>query len=150
MFHIVEKRRWYFLFSSLVIIIGLVTMIYSTITTGLPFKLAIDFTGGSLWQLAFDQPVQPAELRQVFVDQGISDPAVTTLGDGNSLRYCDTIRAVRSRTHESRSGRRACVGQPTDPSLLQPRLRRLPQQRDEVAVVQQRCTDVLDDSAPCG
>ncbi len=86
MFHIVEKRRWYFLFSSLVIIIGLVTMIYSTITTGLPFKLAIDFTGGSLWQLAFDQPVQPAELRQVFVDQGISDPAVTTLGDGNSLQ----------------------------------------------------------------
>jgi preprotein translocase subunit SecF len=86
MFRIVEKRRWYFLASSLIIIVGLIAMIYSTITTGLPFKLAIDFTGGSLWQMSFDQPVQPAELRDVFVDQGISDPAVTTLGEGNSLQ----------------------------------------------------------------
>ncbi len=86
MFRIVEKRRWYFLASSLIIIAGLIAMIYSTITTGLPFKLAIDFTGGSLWQLSFDQPVQPAELRQVFVDQDISDPAVTTLGEGNALQ----------------------------------------------------------------
>jgi preprotein translocase subunit SecF len=86
MFRIVEKRRWYFLASSLIIIAGLIAMIYSTITTGLPFKLAIDFTGGSLWQMSFDQPVQPAELRDVFVDQGISDPAVTTLGEGNSLQ----------------------------------------------------------------
>jgi preprotein translocase subunit SecF len=86
MFRIVEKRRWYFLASSLIIIVGLIAMIYSTITTGLPFKLAIDFTGGSLWQMSFDQSVQPAELRDVFVDQGISDPAVTTLGEGNSLQ----------------------------------------------------------------
>ncbi len=86
MFHIVEKRRWYFLFSSLVIIIGLAALIYSTVTTGSPFKLAIDFTGGSLWQLSFDQPVQPAELRQVFVEQGFNDPAVTTLGEANTLQ----------------------------------------------------------------
>jgi hypothetical protein len=49
MFCLVENRRWYFLLSALIIIPGLVAMIYSTITTGLPFKLAIDFTGGSIW-----------------------------------------------------------------------------------------------------
>lgn len=84
MFRIVEKRRWYFLLSALVIVPGLVAMIYSIATMGTPFKLAIDFTGGSLWQMAFQQPVQPAELRQVFVDQGFSDPAVTTLGQGSN------------------------------------------------------------------
>ena len=86
MFRIVEKRRWYFLLSAVIIVPGLIAMIYSMITLGAPFKLAIDFTGGSVWQMGFEQPVQPAELRQVFVDQNINDPAVTTLGQGNALQ----------------------------------------------------------------
>jgi preprotein translocase SecF subunit len=86
MFHLVEKRKWYFLLSAIIIIPGLVAMIYSTATTGLPFKLAIDFTGGSIWELSFPQPVQPAELRQVLADAGAGDSAVTTLGGGNILQ----------------------------------------------------------------
>ncbi len=86
MFHLVEKRKWYFLLSAIIIIPGLVAMIYSTATTGLPFKLAIDFTGGSIWELSFPQPVQPAELRQVLADAGLGDTAVTTLGGGNILQ----------------------------------------------------------------
>lgn len=85
MFRLVENRRWYFLLSALVIIPGLIAMMYSTVTTGLPFKLAIDFTGGSIWELSFDQAVQPADLRAVFVDAGFSDTAVTTVGDGETL-----------------------------------------------------------------
>ena len=53
MFHLVEKRKWYFLLSAIIIVPGLMAMIYSTATTGLPFKLAIDFTGGSIWELSF-------------------------------------------------------------------------------------------------
>lgn len=86
MFRLVEKRRWYFLISALIIIPGLITMIYSSITTGLPFKLAIDFTGGSIWKLSFDQPIQPADVRDVFVDAGYGDTAVTTLGDGRTAQ----------------------------------------------------------------
>ena len=86
MFRLVENRRWYFLLSALIIIPGLVAMIYSTITTGLPFKLAIDFTGGSIWELRFDRPVQPGELRAVLEEAGQSDPAVTTLGDVQTLQ----------------------------------------------------------------
>jgi preprotein translocase SecF subunit len=86
MLHLVEKRKWYFLLSTIIIIPGLVAMIYSTITTGLPFKLAIDFTGGSIWELSFPQPVQPAELRQVFADAGLGDTAVTTLGGESTLQ----------------------------------------------------------------
>ena len=86
MFHLVEKRKWYFLLSAIIIIPGLVAMIYSTATTGMPFKLAIDFTGGSIWELSFPQPVPPAELRQVLADAGAGDSAVTTLGGGNILQ----------------------------------------------------------------
>lgn len=85
MFRLVQNRRWYFLLSALVIIPGLIAMLYSTVTTGLPFKLAIDFTGGSIWELSFDQAVQPADLRAVFVEAGFSDTAVTTIGDGETL-----------------------------------------------------------------
>ena len=86
MFRLVEKRKWYFLLSALVILPGLVAMIYSLATTGLPFKLAIDFTGGSIWELSFDQAIQPSDLRQIFVDAGYGDTAVTTIGDGKTLQ----------------------------------------------------------------
>ena len=54
MFNIVEKRRWFFLLSALVIVPGLVIMIYSTLTTGGPFRLSIDFLGGSIYELKFE------------------------------------------------------------------------------------------------
>ncbi len=85
MFNIVERRHWYFLLSALIIIPGLVAMIYSTIMFGAPVKLSIDFTSGTLLELRFDQPVQPAEVRQVFVDDGYSGTAVTTTGDQTIL-----------------------------------------------------------------
>ena len=60
MFQFVEKRKWYFLLSALIIIPGLIAMIYSTVTTGSPFKPAIDFTGGShLGSCSSPQPVAP-------------------------------------------------------------------------------------------
>ena len=61
-------------------------MIYSTATTGLPFKLSIDFAGGTLWVLEFSQPVAPAELRSVFVNAGFPDTQVTTVGDSQTLQ----------------------------------------------------------------
>jgi preprotein translocase SecF subunit len=85
MFRIVEKRKWFILLSAILLLAGLFAMGYSLVTTGLPFKLAIDFTGGSLWELSFDQAVQPAELREIFVDAGYSDTAVTNVGGENSL-----------------------------------------------------------------
>lgn len=92
MFRLVEKRRWFFLLSALIIIPGLIAMIYSLATTGLPFKLAIDFTGGSIWELSFPQAVQQADVRALFVETGptlgadFSDTLVTTLGDDKSVQ----------------------------------------------------------------
>ncbi|NOZ71683.1 MAG: protein translocase subunit SecF [Chloroflexi bacterium] len=85
MFNIVQHRRWYYLFSTLVILPGLIAMIYSTATIGTPFRLSIDFTGGSLWELRFSKPVAPAELINVFKDNGIADVNVNTIGDDRTL-----------------------------------------------------------------
>jgi preprotein translocase subunit SecF len=86
MFRLVEQRRWYFLLSALIIIPGLIAMTYSTVRTGRPFELAIDFTGGSIWVLTFDQPVLPGDVREVFTEAGYSDTSVTTLGDGRTAQ----------------------------------------------------------------
>ncbi len=86
MYRIVEHRKFYFLISLLIIVPGLLAMIYSTATTGKPFKVAIDFTGGAIWELNFDKAIQPAELRQIFVDAGLNDTAVTTVGDGKTAQ----------------------------------------------------------------
>ena len=84
MFHIVENRKWYFLLSALVIVPGLIAMIYSLATFGTPFRLGIDFTGGTLWEVSFPQAVQPLEVREVFVQNGYADTLVTNVGDAQT------------------------------------------------------------------
>jgi preprotein translocase subunit SecF len=85
MFNIVEKRHWYFLLSTLIIVPGLVAMIYSIAVFGSPIKLGIDFTGGALMEIRFDQAVQPAEVRQVFVDNGYPGTTVQTTAERTVL-----------------------------------------------------------------
>jgi len=85
MFNIVEKRHWYFLLSALIIIPGVIAMVYSIATYGAPFKLGIDFTGGTLLELGFEQPVQPTDIRQVLMDNGFPGSTVTTTADGTVL-----------------------------------------------------------------
>jgi preprotein translocase subunit SecF len=82
---IVGKRRWYFLLSSVIIVAGLVAMGISIRRFGSPVRLSIDFTGGSLWELAFEQPVLPADVRQVFLDYGYGDTTVQTTLDAKTV-----------------------------------------------------------------
>ncbi|MFN8459148.1 MAG: protein translocase subunit SecF [Anaerolineae bacterium] len=79
----VGKRKWYYVLSAAFIIPGLIGMLFSFIQLGTPLKLSIDFTSGSLLELQFDQPVQPAQVREIFTDfafNGVDykDTAVTT------------------------------------------------------------------------
>ena len=53
MFNLVEQRRWFFLISAVLIVPGLLAMVYSIVTTGAPFRLSIDFVGGSIYDLRF-------------------------------------------------------------------------------------------------
>lgn len=83
LFDIVGKRKLYYILSAAFIIPGLIGMLFSTIQLGTPLKLSIDFTSGSLMELQFDQPVQPAQVREIFTDFTFNDvdykdTAVTT------------------------------------------------------------------------
>ncbi len=86
MFRIVENRRWYFLLSALVIVPGLIAMIYTmAITpTHVPFKLAIDFTGGTLWEVDLPVPAQAGQVLAIFTSSDHPDTSVTMSSDGKT------------------------------------------------------------------
>ncbi len=86
MYNIVERRRWYFLFSGIVILIGLAAMGYSIISldTHTPFPLSVDFRSGTRFVLRFQEPISEGEIREVFADHGVSNPSVTRLGESEA------------------------------------------------------------------
>lgn len=92
MFTLVQKRRYFFTLSAVVIVIGLILMGYSLITTGNPFDLSNDFVGGSIYELDFaGAGADEANIRQVFEDFGNSDIVIQSVGDPSEDRW--SIRA---------------------------------------------------------
>lgn len=73
MFNYVERRRLWFTISAIAILPGIIFMIYSLATNGTILPLSIDYTGGTLWEMRFQQPVAPTDVRQIFVDNGYAD-----------------------------------------------------------------------------
>ncbi|MFC1463396.1 MAG: protein translocase subunit SecF [Candidatus Brachytrichaceae bacterium NZ_4S206] len=83
LFRIVENRRYYFILSLLVILPGVLAMIYNIITlpTHTPWRLSVDFLPGNRFEVKFTQPVSEDQIRSVFQSFGITNPAITRLGD---------------------------------------------------------------------
>ena len=84
--HIVERRSLWFTISAILIVPGLLFMIYFTITTGSPLPLSIDYTGGTLWEMSFEEEVQPVDVREVFVSAGYPDTIAFNVEDSNRIQ----------------------------------------------------------------
>lgn len=81
MFDIVGRRPLWYLITLILIVPGLLFMIYSMIAHGTVLPLSIDYTGGTLWELRFEQPIAPTDVRQVFVENGYSDTTAFLVED---------------------------------------------------------------------
>mgnify|MGYP001308273238 FL=1 len=86
MYHIVEKRNIWFTISTILVLPSLIFMLWSGITRGQILPLSIDYTGGTVWEVSFEQPVQPAAVRQVFVDAGYNDTTVFTVNNDSTVQ----------------------------------------------------------------
>lgn len=96
MFQFVQRRKWYFLFSAVLILISAVAMVISVATypERSPVRLSIDFLGGSLFEFRFrpvaDAPggtaITESTLRAVFNEAGIGDMRVQRLGEGSATQ----------------------------------------------------------------
>jgi len=60
-------------------------MIYSGITIGSPFRLGIDFSGGSLLQLGYQAPVTLEQAQQAVADAGYPDAVIQIVDGGSSI-----------------------------------------------------------------
>lgn len=83
MFDIMGKRYWYFAFSGLIIGAGLVAMAI----WGIP--RAIDFTGGTVYDVEFDADSGATEesLREVYLAEGLAEPKVVPAEGEEGLRF---------------------------------------------------------------
>jgi preprotein translocase subunit SecF len=80
MIDIIGKRYLFLLISAIIILPGLISLL-------LPphLLLAADFTGGTLWELNFKQPVAPAQVKTLFADHGLTDAVVQTAGENTVI-----------------------------------------------------------------
>ena len=86
MFNIVERRRTWFTLSIIAVLPGIVFMIWQLITTGSPLPLSIDYTGGTVWEMRFQEAVAPAELRSVFSSAGYATATAFNVEDDQTLQ----------------------------------------------------------------
>jgi preprotein translocase SecF subunit len=94
MFNIVERRRWYFLFSGILIALSVTAMIVSFAMYGQPLRIGIDFTGGSIFVLEFDQAVTEGAIRGVYTQYGVDTAIVQPLGSPEEHRWQVRTREV--------------------------------------------------------
>src|SRR5918996_4322005 len=76
MYDIVGKRYWYFAFSALITIPGLIFIALGGL------RPSIDFTGGTEWEAQYADSPTVAEMSAPLADLGHPDAIVTDLGDG--------------------------------------------------------------------
>jgi preprotein translocase subunit SecF len=86
MYNLVQRRAVWFTISAIAILPGVLFMIWHLITAGTPLPLSIDYTGGTQWEIRFAQPVQPTEVRQVFVGAGYSDTTAFLVEDDRTVQ----------------------------------------------------------------
>lgn len=85
MLDIVGKRRWYFLFSALIIIPGILSMLlppgWTTLDSGL--RPGIDFTSGSVFNVTFRTGVDEAAIQERMTELGHPEALVQRVGANN-------------------------------------------------------------------
>ena len=84
MFDVIGKRRWYFAFSLLITIPGLIFILLTPFSGGKAgLKFSIDYTGGTTWSIRFADPnVTAVQVREELVNLGQADATVALTGAG--------------------------------------------------------------------
>ena len=102
LFNLVEKRQTYFIFSGIVIGLGILAMVYSFITTGALFPLGVDFRGGARFEIQFTEAVTETAVEEVFVNAGIANPSIIALR-GENLQNAWQIRTETVTPNEAQA-----------------------------------------------
>jgi preprotein translocase SecF subunit len=80
-FDLIGKRRWFFLFSGLITIPGLIFTLLTPFSNGKAgLDFSIDFTGGTIWEIRFQNGTPDAgAIKDVLAGQGVTDVTVSLI-----------------------------------------------------------------------
>jgi preprotein translocase SecF subunit len=83
-FDLIAKRNWFFAFSLLITIPGLIFILLTPMTGGQEgLKFTIDYTGGTRWVLKFQDPnVTAAQVKAALADLGLENSSVVSTSTG--------------------------------------------------------------------
>jgi len=78
-FDIIGKRNWFFLFSGLILVPGIIFILLTPLTNGqMGIKFSIDYTGGTVWQFTFKNPdASIDEVKLILAQQSLGDAEVS-------------------------------------------------------------------------
>ncbi len=79
MIDFVGKKRWFFLISAIVIILGIVSLAIFGLRSG------VDFSGGTAMTLQFNSPVEQSQLRQELTDLGHDEATIQKAGESSFI-----------------------------------------------------------------
>jgi preprotein translocase SecF subunit len=96
-FDVIGKRRWFFAFSLLITIPGLIFILLTPFSGGKAgLKFSIDYTGGTVWTIRFaDASVTAGEVQSELAALGHPDAEVVQTGQGLQIRLT-TVQALAS------------------------------------------------------
>ena len=87
MIDFVGKRRWFFLVSWILVVIGIVSLVISQIQLDAPLRLGIDFTGGTSMMLHVSPHDEGTlgQLREEMVKLGHEEARIQNAGEGDFI-----------------------------------------------------------------
>ena len=99
-YQFIRGRRRAYVISGTAILIGIGAMVFNVVSMGRWQNYGVDFTGGSLIQVQFNQPVTAAQLRAAL--GGSQAPQVTRFGEENDFTIraslgTETVETIRDR-----------------------------------------------------
>jgi len=98
MIDFVGKKRWFFLISWILVIIGIVSLIISQIQFGSPLRLGTDFAGGTSITLQFSPAVEQSRLREEMAKLGYAEATIQDAGEGSFIIHTQEITSDVAQT----------------------------------------------------
>lgn len=79
---VVGRRRLWFTLSGAMAVVALLALVGNRVTTGRALNYGIDFTGGIIADLRFDQPTTAGAIRDALAERGLGEAVIRSTGEG--------------------------------------------------------------------
>jgi len=97
MIDFVGRKRWFFLISWILVIVGLAALIVSQVQLGTPLRLGTDFAGGTSMILQFSPAVDQSQLEEEMAELGYAEATIQNAGEGNFIIHIREITSEDAR-----------------------------------------------------